>query len=119
MRYFLNGRPFRHVPTSGLHFLLLGQGIMLASNTVRQCRQDWPIDPLGWLLWGLAVAALGLLALVVQAAAREYAWRPDKPKRFWRVPDLLTTGSGKQEVPGEKRRLHRVAPEGPQPPVTG
>ena len=104
MRYFLFGRPFRHVPTAGLYFLLVGEGLILAVNTVRQCRQPVPTEFLAWLVWLLAVGALGLLALVVQAAAREYAGRADRPRRFWQLPDLLTAGSGGQKAapPREK-----------------
>jgi hypothetical protein len=103
VRYFLFGRPFRYLPTSGLYFLLLGEGIILATNTMRQCRQAWPTEPVSWLLWLLAVGALGLLALVVQAAAREYAGRADRPHRFWQVPRLLNIGSGEQKVEPESR----------------
>lgn len=103
MRYFLFGRPFRFLTTSGLYFMVLGQSIILTSNTMRQCRQAWPTEPLGWTMWALAVGALGLLALVVQAAAREYARRTDRPRRFWQVPNLLTIGSGEQKAEAESR----------------
>lgn len=101
MKYFLFGRPFRHLPTSRLYFLILGEGIILATNIVCQCRQPWPTEPLGGAILALALAALGLLAMVVQAAAREYAGRADRPHRLWLIPDPLNVGSGEKKT-GEK-----------------
>lgn len=103
MRYLLFGRPFRHVPTSGLYFLVLGEGLILTTNTVRQCHQPWPTEPVTGLLWVLPAGALLLLALVFQAAAREYAGRADKPRRFWHLPNLLTTGSGEEKGTPQSR----------------
>lgn len=89
MKYFLTGRPFRHVATKGLYFLILGQGIILLNNGVRVVRQGWPVGLIEWGLAMLSTGALALLLLVVQAAVREYWGRADKPRQFWKFPDLL------------------------------
>jgi hypothetical protein len=104
MRYFLTGRPFRLLPTSGLYFLVVGEGLILATNTVRQCRMPWPTEFVTWLMWLLAAGALLLLALVFQAAVREYVRRADKPRRFWQMPNLLTIGSGEEKGPSQKNQ---------------
>lgn len=89
MKYFLTGRPFRHVPTKGLYFLVVGEGIILLVNTWRVIGSGIPSDGFGWLMAALATGALGLLLLVVQAAVREYWGRADKPRQFWKMPNLL------------------------------
>jgi hypothetical protein len=38
-----------------------------------------------WLIWLMPLLALALLAMVVQAAAREYYRRPDRPKHIWHI----------------------------------
>jgi len=97
LRYFMSGRPFRFLPTNALYFLVVGQGLILLSNTVRQCCQPWPVGVVGWSLWVLPVTALLPLALVVQAAVREYLGRTDRPRRFWHIPDLQL-GSGEEKT---------------------
>lgn len=89
MKYFLTGRPFRHVPTKGLYFLMVGESLILLVNTARVVGAGIPQGGIGWLLALLSAGALGLLLLVVQAAVREYAQRPDKPRQFWKMPNLL------------------------------
>jgi hypothetical protein len=85
MKFFLTGRPFRTIPTNGVQLLLVGNSISLASGFMRQFWLGWPVGLAGWLIWSLPALALGLLALVVQAAAREYYQRPDRPRRLWHI----------------------------------
>jgi hypothetical protein len=85
LRYFLCGRPFRHLPTTGAQLLTVGNGLALASGVARTIWLGWPTGSLGWVAWALAVGAQGLLALVVWAAAREYYRRPDRPRHLWHL----------------------------------
>jgi hypothetical protein len=77
------------VATKGLYFLILGEGIILVSNSVRVILLGWPAGVIGWGLALLSLGALLLLLLVVQAAVREYWGRADKPRQFWKLPNLL------------------------------
>jgi hypothetical protein len=85
LRYFLIGRPFRHLSTTGAQLLTVGNGLALASGVARTVWLGWPSGVVGWLVWALPFGALALLALVVQAAAREYYRRPDRPRHLWHI----------------------------------
>lgn len=88
LRYFISGRPFRHVPTPGLHYLLVGHAIMLGTALLRQ-GYAWPINWLTGSVWALSWVALGLLGLTTWSAGRELVGRPDRPRPFWKLPRLL------------------------------
>lgn len=85
VKYFLFGRPFHHLSTTGAQLMTVGNGIGLISGAVRTIWLGWPVGWAGWLIWLLPVSTLALLALVVQAAAREYYRRPDRPRHLWHL----------------------------------
>jgi hypothetical protein len=85
VKYFLYGRPFRHLSTTGVQLMTVGNGIGLTSGISRTIWLGLPTGWASWLIWLFPLLALALLAVVVQAAAREYYRRPDRPKHIWHI----------------------------------
>lgn len=85
IKYFLRDRPFRHLSTTGAQLMTVGNGIGFASGLARTIWLGLPVGWAGWLIWFFPLLALALLALVVQASAREYYRRPDRPKHIWHI----------------------------------
>jgi hypothetical protein len=76
---------FQRFSTRALQFQVIGNGINLSGGLVRQFTQGWPQGWLGWAFWLIPMLAILLLGSLVQAQARVYFRRADRPRYIWHL----------------------------------